>query len=60
MTAESVNILLRKAMRLLPPPLGGGFSPLSAFIIMRKGKQNFCKKELSSGLLESPVRIAIQ
>lgn len=31
-----------------------------AYNIMRKGKQNFCKEELSSGLLESPVRIAIQ
>lgn len=31
-----------------------------AYNIMRKGKQNFCKEELCSGLLESPVRIAIQ
>jgi transposase len=31
-----------------------------AYNIMSKGKQNFCKEELSSGLLESPVRIAIQ
>lgn len=31
-----------------------------AYNIMRKGKQNFSKEGLSSGLLESPVRIAIQ
>lgn len=31
-----------------------------AYNIMRKGKQNFRKEELSSGLLESPVRIAIR
>lgn len=31
-----------------------------AYNIMRKSKQNFCKEELSSGLLESPVRITIQ
>lgn len=31
-----------------------------AYNIMRKGKQNFHKEELSSGLLESPVRITIQ
>lgn len=31
-----------------------------AYNIMRKGKQNFCKEELSSGLLESPMRIQIQ
>lgn len=31
-----------------------------AYNIMRKGKQNFRKEELSSGLLESPVRITIQ
>ena len=28
--------------------------------IMRKGKQNFSKEGLSSGLLESPMRIQIQ
>lgn len=31
-----------------------------AYNIMRKGKQNFHKEELSSGLLESPVRIILQ
>lgn len=31
-----------------------------AYNIMRKGKQNFRKEELSSGLLESPVRIIVQ
>lgn len=31
-----------------------------AYNIMRKSKQNFRKEELSSGLLESPVRIIVQ
>ena len=31
-----------------------------AYNIMRKGKQNFSKEGLSSGLLESPMRIQIQ
>jgi REP element-mobilizing transposase RayT len=46
---------------LVYPSVIADIKSLSREICSRhNGKQNFCKEELSSGLLESPVRIAIQ